>query len=227
MKTFLILLCCTAFVLRSFPRLRDVSQPTLVTHSSPPIESQVIQSHIIKNKDGRYVLSNVFVWSDYIYFITDEPNVTIPPLLCSTVDQPAVFTVHCNIEVLSRFKFVLSYPNDIMGQYQTIDKALILKSLNPGNSYHIIWETMIPAISMLLEDGDLPRDPLETVRYFQKQNWSLFFTHDWSYYNELNRNWWTELLPNIHIASPGPVYLVKKLIVGTRGRCAHSGTSSN
>jgi hypothetical protein len=106
-----------------------------------------------------------------------------------------------------------------------LDNALILEGLNSENAYHIIWEAVIPAFSILLEDGDLPRDPSEAAQYFQDNNWSIIWMDFDSLTSTLNDNWWKELLPTIRNPTRGPMYLVRRLIIGTNGRCAHYGTS--
>jgi hypothetical protein len=193
----------------------------------PSDDNERNQSRILVQKDGRYVLSNVFIRLNQVYFVTNDPNISFPSLLCATAELPPYFMTssYCNIKVLSPVQFLQEYQMMDIEKDSILDNALILEGLNSENAYHIIWEAVIPAISILLEDGDLPRDPSEAAQYFQDNNWSIIWMDFDSLTSTLNDNWWKELLPTIRNPTRGPMYLVRRLIIGTNGRCAHYGTS--
>jgi len=119
------------------------------------------------------VLSNV-IGLDYreILFLSDDP-VDISPVLCSTVDQPDIFAETCTVRVISRAEDKIHRTRAI--EECSVTNALMMVSPAPPNPYHLVYEEMMPAYGMMLEDGQLPRDPTEAVQHLRFNDWGVFF----------------------------------------------------
>ncbi len=191
------------------PLLRALTQSRFVCHGDATETRQCIFRNVIV-KDGA------------IWLYHADPHVTVPPMLCSTVNQPSPYVDECQVHVVSSTRAFAQLLRETAGTPR-FDLGVALSRLNPSNAYHAIFEEMIPATAMMRRVGNVSMDAAETLRSLQQRRWGLFVM-DGHGGAPLDKHFWQAYLPEVAMMQPsGLAYRVTKLIAGTQASCAHWG----
>jgi hypothetical protein len=160
-----------------------------------------------------------------IWLFGENSTIKVPSMLCSTVNKESSHAATCKVNVISD---ITSVTSEELQENETVyfDWGVTLHRLNPTNSYHTLFEDMIPTLARmhrnLYPDKDVTGLSIDTMMKTVK--WGVFLTD--TFPNDLlDSKFWKEFLPEIIIVPPSEnhIYHVQNLLAGTGTPCAHWG----
>lgn len=168
------------------------------------------------------VFHGVIVQEGAIWLYRKDVPTVVPPVLCSTANQPSFHASLCKVHVITDVQNFVKLLRKTSSTPH-FDVGVALHRLNPSNAYHTIYEDMIPAAAMLGLLSNMSVDPALTMHSLRERRWGLFLVDDYGS-SPLDKRFWREFLPEIAMVHPSRfAYRVGKMIAGTQASCAHWG----
>ncbi|KAI9007856.1 hypothetical protein DFJ74DRAFT_773371 [Hyaloraphidium curvatum] len=165
---------------------------------------------------GRCVFRDALVSDGAVaYLDPDGAADALPPLLCSIANSPPEYTAECAVRAVRN----RSEWEAMAAGAEVVETGVLLYRLNPHNLYHVLFEQLLPALTMAWD-----ADPRSSARPPARTPPFALFVADAIGTGYLDERITAALLPGVRLVHRGPGrFRVGRLVAGTRAACTHWG----